>query len=332
MCGLCGEWFRALAPHLRQRHEWSADDYRAAFGLNATRALVAPGLSARQSARLKERIEADVRVREGMAEGLALARAGELNRLGRERDRERGRAVQRRERTRRQGQSIVQARAEWHRQQREQRARELSFPDLRAYLSTRYGSGATVAALAAELHASESAVTGDMDRLGVARRPKEERLAKGRAALADQRARRQAALEARAAELGFDDLGAYLRDRLQARRWQRADVAAELALTVPALERLMRREGVRGVRGSRPAGAGGDYGTRRLHAARDALAQQRAAGDRALAAAHGFDSLHELYAAWRTEGLSDRAVAARLGVGEKLVRRLRRQTTPPIDA
>jgi hypothetical protein len=92
----------------------------------------------------------------------------------------------------------------------------------------------------------------------------------------------------------------------------------------------MRREDVRGVRGSRPAdqNVAEDYGARRLAAAQDALAERRAAADRELAAAHGFDSLTVLYAAWRGEGLADRTIAERLGVGEKVVRRLRRQAPP----
>jgi hypothetical protein len=55
--------------------------------------------------------------------------------------------------------------------------------------------------------------------------------------------------EARVRELGFDDLASHLRTRHHEQRWPRNLIAEELGVTVPALTRLMSREGVRGLRG-----------------------------------------------------------------------------------
>jgi predicted transcriptional regulator len=58
-CGLCGRWFLALGGHLSRAHDWSADDYRAAFGLNAQRPLQAPAVSAAQANSLRRRLETE---------------------------------------------------------------------------------------------------------------------------------------------------------------------------------------------------------------------------------------------------------------------------------
>jgi hypothetical protein len=116
-CGLCGRWLRGLATHLRLAHDWSADDYRAAFGLNAQRPLQAPGLSEAQAARFKRRLKTDPRLLAGTRTGLALARSGKLNELGRQADAKRGRALERQRRTEQQGRRIGQLRAAHYRAQ-----------------------------------------------------------------------------------------------------------------------------------------------------------------------------------------------------------------------
>jgi hypothetical protein len=70
-----------------------------------------------------------------------------------------------------------------------------------------------VAELAATLGCAEITVTTEMDRLGIQRRPQHERLAKGRQALAANRAEVRARREARVRALGFEELASYLRTR-----------------------------------------------------------------------------------------------------------------------
>jgi hypothetical protein len=53
-CHCCGRFYRSLASHVVQTHGFSADEYRAAFGLNKSRALWEPGMSERQRANVLE--------------------------------------------------------------------------------------------------------------------------------------------------------------------------------------------------------------------------------------------------------------------------------------
>jgi hypothetical protein len=249
-CGLCGEWFRSLGAHLRRAHDWNTADYRVAFGLNAQRPLQAPGVSDAQAAALKRRIQADRRLRAGMRKGLALARSGELNELGRRADVERGRALERQRRTQEQGRRIGRERAARFRSLRDDRARALGFADADELLRRRYtADGASVSELAAALGCAEITITAEMDRLAIARRPQAERLGVGRDALAANRAQVSRLHEARVRELDFANLAAYLRVRHHDQRWPRKLIAEELGVTVPVVAGLLRRADVPALRG-----------------------------------------------------------------------------------
>jgi ROS/MUCR transcriptional regulator protein len=255
-CGLCGRWFRALGGHLGAAHGWSAYDYRVAFGLNAQRPLQAPAVSRVQATTLKRRIQTDGRIQAGMRQGVPLARSGQLNQVGRQADAERGRALERRRRTVQQGARIGRLRAARYRAERDRRARALGYADAADLFRQRYLDGdATVAELAAALDCAEITVTAEMDRLGIRRRPQDARLSQGRRARAAKRAGLRAEREARARALGFDDLASYLRARHHQQRWPRDLIAQELGVPVGAIVRLMRREGVPGLRGVKAATA-----------------------------------------------------------------------------
>jgi hypothetical protein len=76
-----------------------------------------------------------------------------------------------------------QRRAEAFRARRETRARELGYPDLATYLRQRYAvDGARLEDLARELGAGLATVVAEMDRAGIARRPRSERRARAHAA------------------------------------------------------------------------------------------------------------------------------------------------------
>jgi hypothetical protein len=249
LCGLCGRWFRALGAHLRA-HDWSADDYRSAFGLNAQRPLQARAVSDAQAAALKRRIQTDRRLQAAMRRGVALARSGELNQLGRQADAGRGRALERRQRTARQGAHMGRQRAARYRAERDRRARALGYTDAAQLIRQRYLiEGATVAELAAALGCAQITVTDQMDRLGIRRREQPARLAQGRQALAAKRAAVRAEQQARVRTLGFTDLASYLRARHHEQRWPQSLIAHELGVTRAVVARLMRREGVAGLRG-----------------------------------------------------------------------------------
>jgi hypothetical protein len=179
-CGLCGRWFRALGGHVSAAHGWSADAYRDAFGLNAQRPLQAPAVSKAQAEQVRRRLQTDERLQAGMRKGVALARSGRLNPLGRQADVERGRALERRRRTVRQGERMGRRRAARLRADRDGRARALGFTDSEDMIRRRYVDGeATVAELATALGCAPITVIGEMDRLGIPRRPPDARLAGG---------------------------------------------------------------------------------------------------------------------------------------------------------
>jgi hypothetical protein len=112
-----------------------------------------------------------------------------------------------------------------------------------------------VAALADALGCAELTIAAEMERLGIPRRRQDEHLSEGRHVLAAKRAPVLAQREARVGDLGVADLAAYLRTRHHEQRWPRRLIADELAVTVPVVERLMRRESVPGLRGLTVAGA-----------------------------------------------------------------------------
>jgi hypothetical protein len=185
-----------------------------------------------------------------MRKGLALARSGRLNELGREADLERGRALERRRRTVRQGEQMGRLRAARYRAERDRRASALGFADSEEMIRGCYvEENTTVADLAVALGCAEITVIAEMERLGVSRRPQRERLGQGRRALAARRAQVRAERQRRVRELGFDELASYLRARHHEQRWPRNLIARELGVTVPVVARLMRNERVPALRG-----------------------------------------------------------------------------------
>jgi hypothetical protein len=81
VCHLCGESFASLPGHIGPRHGWTADQYREQFGLSRSASLSAPLTRARRREVGLARWAADLRVRNGLAVGQAMARSGELLKL-----------------------------------------------------------------------------------------------------------------------------------------------------------------------------------------------------------------------------------------------------------
>src|SRR3954452_4392015 len=73
ICHLCGRALQLLsAEHLR-RHGWTAELYRVTFGLNRSPALFPPAVAERRRAIGIDRYQRNARVRNGLAQGQALA-------------------------------------------------------------------------------------------------------------------------------------------------------------------------------------------------------------------------------------------------------------------
>ena len=119
-------------------------------------------------ARLRARIAAEPRLRAAMTEGRALAQRGELQRQARARLAERPANLERQRQLAESGARLGSARAGAFRHRRERRAIELGFSDLASYYRRRYrDERQRLDKITAELRCAESAVRGDLQRLGL---------------------------------------------------------------------------------------------------------------------------------------------------------------------
>jgi hypothetical protein len=126
------------------------------------------GLVEAHGERLRARLAAEPRLRAAMAKGRALAQRGELQREARPRLAERPASLERERELSESGARLGSARAAAFRRRRENRAVELGFPNLVAYYAVRYGDERRrLDEIAAELCCAESAVRGDLRRLGL---------------------------------------------------------------------------------------------------------------------------------------------------------------------
>jgi hypothetical protein len=164
-----GGGYARSAPRMSSHaHGMTAADYRLLAGLRPGHPLQAPDLSATCAARLRRRITTDARLISGMAAGVALARNGELQRKADQALRARPVALERERQLAASGARLGSARSVAYRQRREQRARALGFAALEDFYRSRYVSErARLERLAAELACAESAVRGDLQRLGL---------------------------------------------------------------------------------------------------------------------------------------------------------------------
>ena len=168
-CHLCGRWYRHLGgAHLRGKHKISADEYRELVGLRPRHPLWAPASSASQAKRFVRRRSTDARIAEGTRKGAALARTGELQRQAKQYLAVRPKSIERERQLERQGAALGNARAARFLERREGRARDLGFPNLRAYYRQRYVTDRLrLADVTRELACAESAVRADLSRLGL---------------------------------------------------------------------------------------------------------------------------------------------------------------------
>ncbi len=121
------------------------------------------------------------------------------------------------------------------------RAMELGFTDLRAYLVARcQQQGLTE--LAQELDTTTTVIRGTLNHVGLTPPPQPELSAQGRRRSTDQR------LTAQAAQLGFPDLETYLTDRIIGQQWPLARVATELGTHLRTVRRLLDHYQIRRTR------------------------------------------------------------------------------------
>jgi len=185
----------------------------------------------------------------------------------------------------------------------EDRARTLGFADLAAYLTDRYlDHEHSLVAIARDLGVTIHVVRGLRDALGIGSHGGVRARGRARQAASDQRA------AARAAELGFGSLRAYLTDRYTDQAWAIPQLAAELGVGERVVKRLLPGMGVRRVRATAAIAAAAERGRARKA---ELVAERRQARLTAL----GFTNLAEYLAdRYDGRGWSLRRVRAELRV------------------
>jgi hypothetical protein len=128
-----------------------------------------------------------------------------------------------------------------HHHQLDEQARRLGFADLRGCLQALLDEGWSVPQLAVHLDTTQPAIRRAITDHHLHQPPHQERLARQRQRAAQQRA------AARAAELGFGSVRAYLVDRLVTRAWTLEEVMGELGTARGTLRRLLDHHQVRRV-------------------------------------------------------------------------------------
>ncbi len=117
-------------------------------------------------------------------------------------------------------------------------ARAQGFADLGSYLQARCQRQASPAQLASELHTTTTLVRRMLDTAGVTPPPRQVTAAHRRRNSTDQH------LAARAAELGFPSLRAYLTDRAMTHRWPTTSIASELGVHPATVRDRLDRHGL----------------------------------------------------------------------------------------
>jgi transposase len=132
------------------------------------------------------------------------------------------------------------------------RARTLGFPDLGSCLVARYQDDASLAQLASELGTTAVVARRLLHDAGLTPPPRRVTAARQRRRTTDQH------LAARAAQLGFASLRAYLADRAHTRGWPSSQIASELGVHAATMrDRLDRHRLPRQRATVRPAAAPG---------------------------------------------------------------------------
>jgi hypothetical protein len=161
VCHTCGDALTAITRHHVQRHELDLSGYRERFGLNRKQSLIAPVLAETRRREGLRRWETNVAVRDGLAVGQAMATSGQLHDLGVAAQpagsrRRQGRRSASRETAAPALSAAREAQAAEARKRWAEKARQLGFADLVAYLADGRARGATAWRVRRELGCGSS--------------------------------------------------------------------------------------------------------------------------------------------------------------------------------
>ncbi|MCK9826069.1 MucR family transcriptional regulator [Nocardioides cavernae] len=156
VCHVCGAALAAISAQHARRHDLTLAGYRERFGLNRKQSLLAPALAETRRVEGKRRWAENDALRTGLAVGQGMARSGVLHELGTTAQpagsrRRQGRAAASRSGASPALQAHRAAQSETARARWEERARELGFPTLDAYLTERRAHGGTAHRVRTEL-------------------------------------------------------------------------------------------------------------------------------------------------------------------------------------
>jgi lambda repressor-like predicted transcriptional regulator len=300
-CHLCGRSFRSVTAHLRA-HGWSKQRYCMTFGLERTQSLEGDETRKLRSAAFAARLIFEPAVREGSAAGRARTRAGELARDAAAAAR--GRPIPEQRRRKNARASAAGLAAATKAASRERAGRKLAavassaaarqgFPDIGSLVAARTAAGLSLAAVSREIGLHKDWLSRHLARLDPMA-----------ASLARQRPRSQPDEAWRPAlrGLGFDDVGAYLRDRHVLRHRTVNAIAAEMGMSHHAVDAALRRHGL----------------TSMPHAAKRHAASQRAA---LVAARLGYPSVPSYVNDRRAAGWTWNSIASESGQPQTWLRR-----------
>ena len=300
-CHLCGRSLRSVTAHLKA-HGWTKEAYCEAFGLERGQSLESPQTRKLRAAAFAARLVFDASIREGSAAGRQRARSGALTRDAAAAARGLPIPEQRRRKSLQALASIppdVIARANAERARRRLAgiaadvASRAGYPDIRTFVLTRVGQGASLATISREagLHKDWlSRHLADVD-------------PEAAAAVAPRRSGQWDARWLPAVRrLGFTDVAGYLRDRHTVQHRTVSAIAAEVGLSHHAVGSALRRHGL----------------DMTAHAAKRHAASQRAAG---VAAGLGFVCIGDYLTERRAAGWTWQAIAAECGQPASWVRR-----------
>ncbi|MFI7134055.1 MucR family transcriptional regulator [Nonomuraea sp. NPDC050153] len=223
LCHVCGRWYRALGSHVRV-HGLTADAYRQAFGLFASKALSSRGHTEARRAAQSGLYRRSARTRTDLGQGHRMARSGELADLA---SRQRPISPQRRAAQLRELAAGRRTRTATAEARLRDNLRELGFPDVRdglvkLYIEQQNG----IEELATLLRVSRAVVRRSLTDHGIEVRHT------GVNSDAGKHSRVQANIAAAAALVGTTDLHRWLTER-RAEGWTLARLAAALKRSIP---------------------------------------------------------------------------------------------------
>ena len=301
ICHLCGRALRSVVAHLPS-HGWTKEQYCAAFGLERGQSLEGSETHKLRAALFTARLAADPAIRDGAAAGRERARSGELAKSAATAALGRPFPEQRRRKSRHPLTGIPREAVTRANRDRADRhladvaaevARGHGYPDIRAYISARMQTGASLAMLSREAGLHKDWLSRHLARVDPVA---------GDAARQQRAWRNDTRWLTAIRGLGFADVPSYLTQRHLNQHQTVNAIAAEIGVSNHAVNSALRRHGL-------PVDG---------HAAKRHAARQRAAD---VATSLGYATIADYVSRRRAAGWTWSAISAESGQPPTWLRR-----------